>query len=115
MPCHSPIKTRSMCSTTSVLPSWLMLMLSLKFAMRQLFASAWSEESSTATTLATSKSPRISVERTLRMDLKLHCHGFTISLRGLEKLFLLKAEHASDDIGRKRLDLRVQIAHDRIV
>src|SRR5689334_6530423 len=116
MPCHSPINTRSMCSTTSVLPSWLMLILSLKLAMRQLFAYACRlEASSTHATHAAGKSPRISIERTLGMDLELHGHGFTISLPCFKELFLLKPEHASNDIGRERLDLGIQIAHDCVV
>ena len=49
------------------------------------------------------------------MDLEFDRDGFPVGIRGLEKLLLGKAKHASQDVGRKRLNLGVEIANDRVV
>ena len=47
--------------------------------------------------------------------LELHRHRFAVGGGHFEELPQLEAEHSGQNIGRKGLDLRVQVAHHRVV
>src|SRR6202795_5211537 len=47
--------------------------------------------------------------------LEFHRDWFAIGGSGFEELFLLEAEHPGQNVGRERLNLGVQVAHDGVV
>src|SRR5207244_10755995 len=125
MPCHSPMNTKVMRSLTAAFPFWLMPIVSWYSAMRQLLAcegtaSSRTENSNPACRDAahgTDTGQATSLPRTLGPAPFSELHGdwFAISSLHLEELTLLETEHSGDEIGREGLNLRVQVAHDRVV
>src|SRR4051812_27938290 len=107
IPCHSPMKTRLTRSFTRVEPSSVMRMVSWKSAIRQL----WEKTG----VLKANRQTRSSRFRLASHILELHRYRLAVRCGHLEKLFLLEAEHSGENVRRKRLYFRIQIANDCVV
>src|SRR5581483_4618043 len=111
MPCHSPLKTSWMRSSTVAEPSELIPIVSWKSEICQSFARAGASRRSSE-----SKSCREREERVDASTLELDRHVLTFCGAGdFEELALLETEHARQNVCREGLDLCIQVAHDGVV